>query len=252
MHREPILQREQHGRFEAVHVLGRHGPYERRPGRAIEPKGARLGERPAGERAPALQVRRRLAGRTRSERDRRHVVVGDGRRAAARRGAQAARVAHRFQRAPRDILVRKAVEPGIGVREPREEVGRSLRRQEVGLAANERGGERDREPVAVDTEVDDMRAPGKLLGERRDVRQETRDRDDTVAAIAENVDGWPWRDQRHRAWRDSSAHLADGADPKYPAFRSRRRSASGGTWSWSGKRRRRYAYSARKVAATSG
>ncbi len=229
--REPVLEREQHGRLEAVHVLRRHGADQGRARNAIEPERARLGDGATRERAPELDVRRRRPGGAGGERNRRHLRRGQHRgRGFARWGIEPLPVADRLERAPADRFVGEAVEIRILPGEPQQELGGTARRQQAHLAAHERGGERHREAVAIGAEVHDVRAPWQALGERGYVGQEIADARARPARPREGFGRGAQRDQRNAGDVGRAGHFAVGRATAKPAAARRRSTASGGTW----------------------
>ena len=172
-------QRDQHGRFEAVHVLRRHGRHQRHAAQVapahLARQALRAGLRVAHQQAPMLGVRHRRAGRAGGQHLGGERVLVDARHGRRRCGVRGRR--ERLGVVQRRQLQRGRV--GIGERvgrrqqraQPLDRVGRVVRRHQVGLAAQHRRAQADREPVAVGGEIQHRSRSGQARGERLHVGQ---------------------------------------------------------------------------------
>jgi hypothetical protein len=190
--REAADQREQHRRFEAVHVLRRHGADQR--GRTPVEQREAFGRRAhaADQAAPRLAMRHRRAARTRREHvrdeprrvDLRHhargVVV-----AACVRGGFRIREARQVDRAVRRIVQAERI--GCERRELAHHLRRVRRRQQADLAGDERRAQADREAVAIAAHVEHVAAGGQHGGDACDVRDERAHADGRTVAPGDRL-----------------------------------------------------------------
>ena len=89
---------------------------------------------------------------------------------------------------------------GVGIREagaqPLDRVRRVVGRQQAGVAAQQGSAEPDREPVAVDREVEHRAGPGQALGQRRGVGEVLAPADSDAVAARDGVFGRAGSEQR--------------------------------------------------------
>ena len=172
--RRAAQQGQQHARLEAVAVLRRHGGHQRQPGERRAPdqlgQALGLGADVGHQRAPALGMRLRRAGRARSQQAYRLEVGGD-----ARHGARVGK--RRARRRPRHVQSRQGagvqrgvvgqhIGRGAGGGHLAQRVGQRVGGHQAGLPAQQRGRQAEREVVAVLAQVDRPAAGGQLPGQR--------------------------------------------------------------------------------------
>ena len=169
--RRAAVQGEQHARLEAEHVLRRHGRDQGEAGERLAAgrfgQARRFGAGAGGEQAPGLGMRHRLAGRSRGE----HVGgdaigvqtrVGQWDRARHRRGSvDDARQAVAFA-----LGFDQRIGTGEARAQPLDRVRRVVRRQQAGVAAQQRRAEADGEAVAIGREIEHRPARRQPLGQR--------------------------------------------------------------------------------------
>ncbi len=184
------MERDQHARFEAVHVLRRHRRDDGHAGEVVAAERGgetpRFGPRIGDQQAPGLGVRQRIAGRTGGEHVGGHQAAGDGRDLVDRRGrCCTARMPHRRQA----VIVGAAFDECVDAREartqPRDGLGDVVGRQEAGVAAQQRSAETDRKAVAVGREVEHGSGMRQPLGKRRRIGDVLAPRQRLAAAVGE-------------------------------------------------------------------
>ncbi|VWC16539.1 hypothetical protein BPS26883_05631 [Burkholderia pseudomultivorans] len=218
---EPADQREQHRRFEAVHVLRGHRADQR--GRAAVEQAEALGRRAhaADQEAPGLAVRHRRAGRTGREHvghdaarvDLRHLerrIVGAG----LDRGF-GVREARQVDRAVGRVVQAERI--GRERRELAHHFGRVRRRQQADPAGDERRAQAHGEPVAVAAHVEHVAAGGQRGGHARDVGDERAHGDGCAVAPRDDLVGR--RMEYQRMSRHKSAETETGAGARHAAPR---------------------------------
>ncbi len=163
MHGEAALHRDEHRRFQAVHVLRRHGADDCDAGESGEPEGVELGARRGDQAAPGLRMRHRVAGGARSEHDGRHLL---------------------FRNSPpgyctglrsRKTIV-EAIAVRIGAQQAFHHVRRVVGRHQAHLSAQQRRGEPGREAIAPGALVDHVAALRQAARQVGHVGEELRGR----------------------------------------------------------------------------
>ena len=157
--RGAAVQGEQHARLEAVHVLRRHRRHQGDAGERVAAdrlgQARRLGAGAGGEQAPGLGMRHRVAGRARGQHVGGDAIGGQAR--IGRRGRADGRGGS-VDDARQAVAFALGFDQRIGAGEaraqPLDRVRRVVRRQQAGVAAQQRRAEADREPVAVDREIE--------------------------------------------------------------------------------------------------
>jgi hypothetical protein len=184
--RKAPLHHHQHGGFKAEDVLRRDRADKRDARARAQLEDLDLCKRDARQAAPGLAVGDRLPGRARGKDDRRHLRRRHLRYTRRSRSAgEPLGESHRSQGSGRLRRIVKAIHIGILRRNPRDDIGCLVRRQQADLFAQQRRREADGKAVPVGAQIQDVAPCGKRAGNLRDVAQEGFDRHGAPVAVGE-------------------------------------------------------------------